>query len=64
MEGLGEGEGLFVKWEERNWRQRISKSFARFCCKGRVSEENRVEKAPPPFNMREITFLPLLGKIF
>ena len=47
MEGLDKGEGLFVEWEERSWRQRINKSSVRCCCKGRVLEEDGVKKTPP-----------------
>lgn len=65
MKGLGEGQGLYVEQEERHWRQRTNNSFAKFCCKGRVMEENRVNNGLFFFfSMREITCLSFLGKIF
>lgn len=40
--GWEKGRGLFVEWEERNWRHRTNNSFMKFCCKGKVLEEDTV----------------------
>ena len=67
MEGLGEGQRpVHGMGGEESETQKTDKSFMKLCCKGQVSEENRVKKGLFFFQYEnyKTCFYLLLGMLF